>query len=100
MVKDVEEFGAETQAYLFREMKLALQRNIRLRGSETAKNITPEIALLPFRWRRKRRAVEDFAAGVLRAMEHERHAWDYIRTGIESDAGSKDDSGDHVDRGS
>ena len=100
MVEDVEELGSETKAHLLGEVKLALQGKIYLRGTETAQDIATETSLLTWRRYRESCLVENFAAGILRAKEHERHAWDYIRTGIESDAGSKDDSGDHVDRGS
>lgn len=46
VIEDVEELGTETKTELFTEVKLALQPKIRLRSSETAQHITPEIALL------------------------------------------------------
>jgi hypothetical protein len=49
MVENVEEFGPKTQPDLFGDVKLALQPKIRLRRSETAEHIAPEIALLPRR---------------------------------------------------
>ena len=100
VVENVEELGPEAKRQPLGESELALQGHIGLPGSETAQHIAAEIALLTWRRYSESCLVENFAAGILRAKEHQRHAWDYIRTGIESDAGSKDDSGDHVDRGS
>ena len=72
MIKNVEELRAETKAYVFRDMKLTLHRNIRLRGSETAQDIAPEIPLLPSGRRSERRTIEDFSAGILRSKKFKR----------------------------
>ena len=100
VVEDVEELGPETQAQLLGQVKLPLHGKVGLPSSKAAEDVASEIALGTARRRGEGRFVVAFAAGILRAKEHERHAWDYIRTGIESDAGSKDHPGDHVDRGS
>jgi hypothetical protein len=47
VVEDVEELGLKTKPHLLSKMKLALQRYIRLRSSETAQHVAPENALLP-----------------------------------------------------
>jgi hypothetical protein len=49
VVENVEELGPETKLHLFGEVKLALQANIRLRGSEASQHIAAEIPLLPGR---------------------------------------------------
>ena len=72
VVEDVEELSPETKPDLFREMKLALECDIRLGGSEAAKNVAPEIALRARRRRSEGRRIEDFAAGILRPKELKR----------------------------
>ena len=74
MVEDVEEFAAELQAQLLGEMKLALEGHVGLRGIEGAEDVAPEIALGAGRRRSERGFVEDFAAGILRAVEHLGHS--------------------------
>jgi cyanophycinase-like exopeptidase len=75
MIKNVEELRAEKKPYVFRDMKLTLHRNIRLRGSETAQDIASEIPLLSFRRRGERRTIEDFPTGILRSKEFKRYSW-------------------------
>jgi hypothetical protein len=69
VVKEVEELGSKTKAHLFGQLKLALQPKIRLRGSETAKHIALEIALLPCGWCGKSYLVENIAARILGGVE-------------------------------
>src|SRR5262249_44738727 len=69
VVQDVEEFSPETKGRLLGEVKLPLQRNIRLRGPEPSQYVSCEIALLPWRRRRKSCSIEDFAAGISGAVE-------------------------------
>src|SRR5208283_5824002 len=45
VVQDVEEIAAELKRKSFRESELAAQRNVPLRGAETAKGVASEIAL-------------------------------------------------------
>ena len=101
VVEDIEELRTEAQPQLLGQVKLPLQPHIRLRGSETAKNVAPKVSLLQvslrsFRRHRKRRAVEDFAARILRAKEFERHAGDHVRSWIQGNAAGKDGSGHNV----
>jgi hypothetical protein len=96
MIKDVEELGTETEPYPFGEMKLPLDGNIGLRGTETAKDIAPEITLRPRRGCREGVEIENFAAGILRAEEFERHARYKIRPWIQSGAVGKVDLADDV----
>src|SRR5215472_12917563 len=86
VVEDVEELGSETKPDLLGELKLALEGHVRLRGSETAQNIAPEIALLASGRRGKSGLVENFATGILGAIEEERHTRVYVRAGIEGRA--------------
>jgi hypothetical protein len=46
VVEDVEKLGTETQSQLLGQVKLPLQRNVRLYGTETTQHITPKITLL------------------------------------------------------
>src|SRR5580704_10213669 len=98
MVEKVEEFGPKTQPHLFGEAKLALQPNIRLRRSETAEHIAPEIALLPRRRRGKRSRIERLASRILRPIEHKRHSGHYVWTRVQVDAFGNDNSAKHVHR--
>jgi hypothetical protein len=50
-------------------MEFTLKSDIRLRGSESAQNISSEIALLAHRWGRKGRAIENFPAGIVTVGE-------------------------------
>jgi hypothetical protein len=50
-------------------MEFTLKSDIRLRGSESAQNISSEIALLAHRWDRKGRAIENFPAGIVTVGE-------------------------------
>src|SRR5215469_8718915 len=51
MIEDVEKFRAETKTKLLRKVKLALERNVGLRGAESAQDVAPEITL--GRWGRR-----------------------------------------------
>ena len=75
MIEDVEELRAEAQAQMLGEVKLALECDIGLGSSKTAKNIPSEVALLPDGRHRKSRLIEDFPAGILRSIENWRHTW-------------------------
>ena len=75
VIKNVEELRAEKKAYAFRDVKLTLHRNIRLRGSETPQDIASEIPLLFFWRRRERRTIEDFSTGILRSKKFKRYSW-------------------------
>ena len=101
MIEDVKEFTAETQRQLLGQMKLALEGNVRLCGSEAAEHVAAEIPLLPLlRRRSERSAVEDSSAGILRTKKLKRHSGHETGSRVQCYAGGKDDSGDHVDRGS
>ena len=45
MVEDVEELAAEAKLHSFCQMKLALEGEVRLRGSEAAEFVAREVAL-------------------------------------------------------
>ena len=72
VVKDIEKLGSEAKPHLLGQVKLPLQRKIRLPSSETPQHIAPEISLLPFGRNSKSRLIENFAAGILRTIEHKR----------------------------
>ncbi len=84
VVKDVEELGSEAKAHPFGEVKLALQPNIRLHGSETPQHIAAKIALpVVLRGLKTESSlVEDFAAGIPRAIKNERHSGVDVGPGI------------------
>ena len=96
MVKDIEKFGPETKPHLLGNVKLALQRNIHLRSSESPQHVAPKIALLPRGRHTESRAVENLAAGILGAIEHQRHARLYVRAWIKFGAGGNEDSAHYV----
>jgi hypothetical protein len=68
VVKDVEELRSETKPHFLGDVKLPLQGNIRLPGSETTQNIAPKIPLLPNGRGEKRRSIENLAAGILGSL--------------------------------
>lgn len=99
MVEDVEELRPKAKSHFLRQVKLPLDGNIRLSGSEAAHSIAPEITLLPG-WRRgESRFVEDLAARIWRPKELKWRSWDYIRTRFGGNTASEDDSSNQVNRG-
>ena len=70
VIENIEELSSETKPHLLSDVKLALQRHVRLPGSEPAQHVAPEIPLLAGGRRGKGRFIEDFAAGKLLTVEH------------------------------
>ena len=99
VVEDVEELGSETQAEFLGNVKLPLQREIRLPCPEAPQYIAPEIALLPYGRCGKGRIIENLAAGILRPIKHKRYSWVYVRTGTKGNAIRKENPGNNVNGG-
>src|SRR5579864_5926129 len=77
-------------------MKLTLEGDVRLRGSESAQHVAPKIALLSARWWDKGCAVQNPSPRILRTMQLQRHAGDYIWARVKRDPVSECDSANHV----
>jgi len=74
VIENVEELGAEAKPHLLSDAKHPLHPDIRLRSVEAAQHVAAEITLLPCGCRRKRRLIEDLAAGISRAVKFGRGA--------------------------
>jgi hypothetical protein len=59
-------------------VELPLQPKIYLGSTETAQHVAPEIPRLSGRRCRKRRAIENFPARILRPKKLKRHSWDNV----------------------
>src|SRR5262249_50516140 len=86
VVQDVEELSPESQPHILRNVKLPLERNIRLRSSESSQHVAPEITLLPGGRSRKSRLIENLATRISRPIEFKRRPRRDVTTGIEGDA--------------
>jgi hypothetical protein len=69
MIEDVEEYAPKAKLHSFRQMKLTLETNVRLGGSETAQHVTPEISLLAGGRRGECINVKYLTARILRTVE-------------------------------
>lgn len=98
MIEDVEELGTEAKSQTLRQVKLLLYSNVRLPCAKTPQHIASEITLRTGRRRTKSGAIEDLAAGKLRAMDLERYTRVEVGAGSELCSGREETSADNVNR--
>src|SRR5215472_3903580 len=97
MVQDVEELGSEAKPHPLVDGKYPLHSNISLRSCETSQHVAAEITLLPGRCWCKGRFIENFAAGILRSVELQRHSGLNVRTRIKVDTLTYENCADDFD---
>jgi len=85
VIEDVEELATETESDFLGEVKLPLEGDVGLRGSEAAEHVAPEISLLAGGRRSEGRAIQNLPARVLRAKKFKwltrDHIWPRIKRG-------------------
>src|SRR5262245_60271128 len=99
MVKDIEHLRAKPKCEFLIDRKFLLQTDVRLDRPKSPQNVAAEITLQSTGRCGERSGVEDLAAGVLRALDLERHARIHIRAKYEGNSGTTEPwTGDDVGR--